>query len=138
MLTEILAYLRNYFVAETHEDTFEIVGGVLPLGFLQQGQYFRIIGSIFNDGVYCYDDNLKLTDETFTGEIVALAIPPDLLKLADEITAWQAKNGDAAASPYQSESFGGYSYSRASDSETGGAVTWQTAFSGRLAQWRKI
>ena len=136
MLTEILAYLRNYFVVETHEDTFEIVGGVLPLGFLQKGQYFRIIGSVFNDGVYCYDDNLKLTDETFTGEIAALAVPPDLLKLVDEITAYM-QSDEAKPTALTSESFGGYSYTKATDS-SGAAASWQTVFASRLRRWRKV
>ena len=136
MLTEILAYLRNYFVVETHEDTFEIVGGVLPLGFLQKGQYFRIIGSVFNDGVYCYDDNLKLTDEIFTGKIEALAIPPDLIKLADEITAYM-QSDEAKPTAFTSESFGGYSYTKATES-SGAAASWQTVFAARLRRWRKI
>ena len=136
MLTEILAYLRNDFVVETHEDTFEIVGGVLPLGFLQEGQYFRIIGSVFNDGVYCYDDNLKLTDETFTGKVEALSIPPDLLKLADEIMAYM-QSDEAKPTVFTSESFGGYSYTKATDS-SGAAASWQTVFAARLRRWRKI
>ena len=136
MLSEILAYLRNYFVVETHEGTFEIIGGVLPLGFLQEGQYFRIIGSIFNDGVYCYADDMQLIDEVFEGKIEALAIPNDLLKLADEITAYMASD-DAKPTAFTSESFGGYSYSKATDS-SGAAASWQTIFAARLRRWRKI
>ena len=136
MLTEILAYLRNYFVVETHEDTFEIVGGVLPLGFLQKGQYFRIIGSIFNDGIYCYTEDLTLTDEIFTGKVEALAIPPDLLMLADEITAYM-QSDEAKPTALTSESFGGYSYTKAADS-SGAAASWQTIFAARLRRWRKV
>lgn len=136
MLTEILAYLRNDFVVETHEDTFEIVGGVLPLGFLQKGQYFRIIGSIFNDGVYCCTEDLKLTDEIFTGKVEALAIPPDLLMLADEITAYM-QSDEAKPTVFTSESFGGYSYTKATES-SGAAASWQTVFAARLRRWRKI
>ena len=136
MLTEILAYLRNYFVVETHEDTFEIIGGVLPLGFLQKGQYFRIIGSVFNDGVYCCSEDLKLTDEIFTGKIEALAIPPDLIKLADEITAYM-QSDEAKPTALTSESFGGYSYTKATES-SGAAASWQTVFAARLRRWRKI
>ena len=46
----------------------------------------------------------------------------------------------AAMSPYMSESFGGYSYSKgASNTASGGSVvTWQDAFKTRLAPWRKI
>lgn len=139
MLEQVLRYLKNWFVVPggVDIDGFSIEGGSLELPFLAEGQYFRIVGSIFNDGVYKYPAE-NLNDEAFNGAVWALAVPPAVVALADEIAAWQAKNGDAATSPYQSESFGGYSYSRASDSETGGAVTWQTAFSGRLAQWRKI
>ena len=136
MLTEILAYLRNYFVVETHEDTFEIVGGVLPLGFLQKGQYFRIIGSIFNDGVYCCTEDLKLTDEIFTGKVEALAIPTDLIKLAEEITAYM-QSDEAKPTALTSESFGGYSYTKATES-SGAAASWQTVFAARLRRWRKI
>ena len=136
MLTEILAYLRNYFVVATHEGDFEIVGGNVPLDFLQQGQYFRIVGSIFNDGVYCYADDLQLIDEVFEGKIEALAIPNDLLKLADEITEYMASD-DAKPTAFTSESFGGYSYSRATDS-SGAAASWQTIFAARLRRWRKI
>lgn len=137
MLTEILAYLRNDFVVGTHKGTFEIVGGNLsPLDFLIENQYFRVVGSVLNDGVYCYGDTLDLLDETFTGEIWALAIPPDLLKLADEINDFMASD-EAKPSAYTSESFDGYSYSKATDSD-GVGVSWQAVFAKRLRRWRKI
>ncbi len=139
MLEQVLRYLKNWFVVPggVHIGGFSIEGGGIALPFLAEGQYFRVAGSIFNDGVYKYPAE-NLNDEAFNGAVWALAVPPTVVALAAEIEAWQVKNGDAAVSPYQSESFGGYSYSRASDSETGEALTWQTAFSGRLAQWRKI
>ena len=137
MLSEILAYLRNYFVKTVHKGTFEIVGGnLLPLDFLIPNQYFRIVGSILNDGIYCYGDPLELLDETFTGEIWALAIPSDLLKLANEITDFMASD-EAKPSAYTSESFDGYSYSKATDSD-GVGVSWQAVFAKRLRRWRKI
>ena len=55
ILTEICAELRNYFEVPNgrHFGKFEISGGsIAPLDFLQDGQYFRIVGSVFNDGVY--------------------------------------------------------------------------------------
>ena len=109
----------------------------ITLPFLADGQYFRICGSVFNDGLHQYNV-LDLVDETFTGTIWALAIPKAVIELADEIQKWQEKNGEASVSPYQSESFGGYSYSKATDAETGGAVTWQSAFKQQLSAWRKI
>ena len=109
----------------------------ITLPFLADGQYFRICGSVFNDGLHQYNV-LDLTDETFTGTIWALAIPKPVIELADEIQKWQVKNADALSSPYSSESFGGYSYSKATDAETGGAVTWQSAFKQQLSAYRKL
>ena len=48
----------------------------------------------------------------------------------------------AAMSPFNSESFGGYSYSKSGGSSSSGNVdlsgTWQGAFADRLNNWRKI
>lgn len=138
MLNEILAYLRNYFVKEKHKGEFQIIGGIIaPLDFLIKGQYFRIVGSVLNDGIYCYDGSeLPMLDEIFEGEIWALAIPPDLLSLADEITDYMASD-EAKPTAFTSESFDGYSYSKATDSN-GVSASWQTIFAARLRRWRKI
>ena len=106
MLEAVLTHLNNWFAREMYAGTFTVTGGKLALPDLAEGQYFRIVGSLFNDGVYHYP--AELTDETFTGSVWALALPKSLLSTVDEITAWQAKNGDSG--PYTSESFGGYSY----------------------------
>ena len=139
MLEQVLMNIRRWFPVEggIHSGTFTIKDGGVTLPFLADGQYFRICGSVFNDGLHQYNV-LDLTDETFTGTIWALAIPKAVIELADEIQKWQTKNGDASVSPYQSESFGGYSYSKSTDAETGGAVTWQSAFKQQLGAWRKI
>ena len=139
MLEQVLMNIRRWFPVEggIHSGTFTIKDGGVTLPFLADGQYFRICGSVFNDGLHQYNV-LDLTDETFTGTIWALAIPKSVIELADEIQKWQEKNGEASVSPYQSESFGGYSYSKATDAETGGAVTWQSAFKQQLSAWRKI
>lgn len=139
MLEQILQHLRNWFAVDggVHIGTFTVEEGSITLPFLQKGQYFRIVGSVFNDGVYQYPAK-ELQNETFRGAVWALAIPKAVLNLAEEIEAWEGRNGEASTSPYQSESFGGYSYSKATDTRTGGAVTWQAAFRSRLNQWRKI
>lgn len=139
-LTEICANLRNYFCRndDKHFGEFTISGGTLaPLDFLQSGQYFRIVGSVFNDGVYQYGDkDVAFTDETFDGAIWAMRVPPDVIALAAEIEAY---NNSEAAKPsaFTSESFGGYSYSRATD-KNGAPISWQTAFATKLNKWRKI
>lgn len=138
MLETVLTHLKNWFLVDIYERTFTIKDSALELPFLKKGQYYRICGSVFNDGLHKYGDSGdQLQDETFTGAVWALAIPKAVVELAVEIEAWQAKNGEAAQSPYSSESFGGYSYTKATDPTTGHAVTWEAAFRGRLNPWRK-
>ena len=137
MLTEICAEIRNYFVSDIHNGTFEIVGGkITPLDFIQENQYFRIVGSVFNDGVYKYTDKLELTDEKFIGSVWAMAVPPSVVALAEEIKAFNESDA-GKPSPYTSESFGGYSYSKATDSN-GVPLTWQKVFANRLNKYRRI
>ena len=145
MLEQLLKYLKNWFkvrndVNGIYNGTYTIEGGGIELPFLQKNQYFRIIGSVFNDGLHQYGDDMGLTDETFDGTVWALAVPKAVIDIAREIEAWQAQYGDAVASPYTSESFGGYSYTKASGGsvDSVGVSGWQDAFKGRLNQWRKI
>ena len=139
MLEQVLMHLKNWFLVPggIHEGTYTIEDGGIALPFLANGQYFRICGSVFNDGLHQYPSG-DLRNETFDGSVWALAIPQAVIELSAEIEAWQTKNGDASVSPYQSESFGGYSYSKATDSANGGAVTWQSAFRSRMNAWRKL
>ena len=139
MLTELCGVLRNWFETDRISGTYTVENGSITLSFLQNGQFFRVVGSVFNDGVHQYPD-YAMADETFDGSIWPMSVPPALLCLGEEIKAWQEKNGNIAASPYTSESFGGYSYSKStSGSATGaGVVTWQSVFKLRLNQWRKI
>lgn len=137
MLSEICAELRNYFAVPggIHRGTFEIKDGMAaPLDFLQEGQYFRVVGSVFNDGVHQYPA-ADLTDETFSGAVWALAIPADFLAIVSEIEEY-AKSDAAKANPYILESFGGYTYQKASDK--GGSNSWQSVFSKRLNRYRRI
>lgn len=142
-LTELCAHLRNWFVrsdSDKRVGTYEITGGYIDLPWLADGQYFRIIGSVFNDGVWQYPTS-ELVDEVFDGAVWAMAVPPDAVSLAAEIGAWEDKYHEAAESPYQSESFGGYTYTKASGTSLGGAagaVSWQTVFKSRLNRYRKL
>ena len=138
MLTEICAELRNYFEVPNgrHFGNFTISGGsIAPLDFLQEGQYFRIIGSVFNDGVYQYPAT-SLTDEVFEGAVWAMALPPSIIALAAEIKAYNDSDAGKAI-PYISENFGGYSYTKATDAN-GAPIGWQKAFASRLNKWRKM
>lgn len=138
MLEQVLRHLNNWFLVDIHEGTFTVENGSIALPFLQTNQYFRICGSVFNDGLHKYPA-VDLTDETFTGTVWALAVPKAVITLAEDIAAWEEKNGEAVASPYQSESFGGYSYTkRSAGSDSGTLNGWQDAFRGRLNDWRKL
>lgn len=150
MLTEICQYLRNWFdKGQTkYIGTISISGGNIACDGaeipLLDGQYFRIIGSVLNDGVHQYPAS-DLTDEEFNGGVWSMAVPLHFLALVDEITAWCEKYASvdgANLSPYASESFKGYSYTKASGATGGNSAlsttTWQGAFYARLAPWRKI
>ena len=133
MLSKVCREVKNWFeIEKIFDKKIQIKDNEIenPYIALQENQYFRIVGSVFNDGVYKFPTD-KLTDETFSGAIWRLAIPQDFLDLVDEITAWGAQYG--GNSPFTSESFGGYSYTKKQGSDT-----WQGAFKDKLNKWRKV
>ena len=136
MLEAILQNINNWFVVRggVHCDTFTVENGSITLPFLASGQYFRVVGSVFNDGLHKYPAT-DMTDETFEGEVWAMAVPPSVIALSTEIEEWTKKNPDTA---YVSESFGGYSRTLGTNSNTGGPMGWQDVFRGRLNAWRKL
>lgn len=141
MLEQVLNFIHNFFVKEVYRGKFAIVDGELQVDFLQTNQYCKIVGSVFNDKVHKYSSG-GLTDEIFEGEVWAMAVPPSLIALIPEIEAWVAKYEDAVNTPYQSESFGGYSYSRATgvgkDGSAKSSYGWRDVFGAQLNQWRKL
>jgi len=142
MITELLQYLRNWFIKSKYTGDFTISGGELQLDYsggtmtILPGQYFRIIGSALNDGVWKYP--AFLSDERFSGAVWGLAVPPAVAALADEIDEWQNKFGASVATPWQSESYSRGSYSRSKGTASDAAASWKTAFADRLSAWRKI
>lgn len=154
MLTQICQELRNWFdrgLPKYHgiihiADGVVTVDGVLPS--LQTGQHYRLIGTVFNDGVHVWglgsQDLVPEADVDAT--LWEMRVPPVVVELANDIAAWQDKYGCVESenmSPFSSESFAGYSYSKASGggSSSGGGgstVDWRSAFASRLNRWRKI
>ena len=152
-MTELCAELRNWFPPEKQRHNGEyihvghfIISGesIVPTDFLKKNQFFRIVGSDLNDGVFknAPEELKKLADEEFDGEIWEMSIPQSVIKLTEEIQAWENKYSDTVNSPYTSESFKGYSYSKAvgNGANLGGAtgITWRSVFADRLGRWRKI
>lgn len=156
MLTDLCQELKNWFDRDkpkffgkftVHDNQVFYVNYAdeeIPLSELglAENQYFRIIGSVFNDGVIKYDTSTlgTLTEETFNGAVWFMAIPPAVIVLDRRIEDWKTKYGDDALSPYTSESFGGYSYSKSSSSSGAGSNPngWRAMFKDELNKWRKI
>ena len=138
-LYELLVYLRNFFPGLHWQFTgAEITGNRIVIPGLETGDYYLIEGSRRNNGIHVYGD-ADLRNETYTGIITEICVPPEVLAILEEINTWQEKNAEAVQSPYQSESFGGYSYTKASNSSASGESTsLKTVFAPRLRRWRKI
>lgn len=154
MLDQVLNEIKNWFrvaddVDGIYTGTYTIENGTLALPFVLPGQYFRIVGSVLNSGLYIYGETIldgdgneiTLRDETFNGAIWALAVPKVVIDLAQEISTWQAKYGAVVNSPYSSETIPGlYSYTKPSGTTEGGegGSSWQSVFRSRLNAWRKL
>ena len=142
MIDEICGAIHNYFAdaGDIRAGSFDIEEGELSAGFLTTGQYYRIVGSAMNDGVWQHPAD-GLADESFTGEIWPMKPPRAFLQLAEEVEVWQEKYGAQALSPFQSESvIGVYSYQKAASGKTTGESksAWQDVFRKKLNRWRKL
>ena len=135
MLEEILLHIHNRVEDKGAglSGEFVISSGTIDLPQLLPGQYFWIDGSVFNDGLH-QAGSADLQDEIFRGTITPAAVPKAVVALSEDISTWVEKN---PATDKTSESFGGYSYSRASGAN-GAPVTWQAVFASRLNRWRKL
>lgn len=146
-LTELCQEIRNWFDRARYigRITLDAEGDVFCNGVavgLLEGQYYRVIGSVFADGVHKYPDTETLA-ESFDGAVWAMAVPAPVINLAAEIAEWRARYEDVdseAMSPFTSETVGSHSYSKGAASVAGASNTanWQSAFAARLNAWRKI
>lgn len=142
-MTEICQDIRNWFDRARYigNITLDADGGVYCNGVaigLAEGQYYRVIGSVFADGVHVYPD-METTAESFSGAVWAMAVPPDFLALVQEIEDWNTNTRPKMLGPYSSEnlSSSGYSYQRQSVEDMAKA-DYKTVFGARLNKWRKL
>lgn len=146
---EVCLECKNFFCTpdDIYSGTYTIENGqITNTGFLSENQWFRIKGSTFNDGVYEYKaaSLSQLTPETFKGVIWAMSPPQAFIAMCNDIDAWIAKYSgvdSVAMSPYQSESFAGYSYSKGGGNSGGdgySGTSWQGVFDNRLRKWRRL
>lgn len=138
-IEDICRELNNWFDVKRAIGDFEITENGLTSFYddLYDDQYYRIVGSALNDGVYKKGEEHVFAPEVFHGAVWAMAIPQSVIYLSDRIDTWIEKYGDAVESPYQSESFGGYSYSKASGSDNS-SVSWKSAFKKQLDVYRRM
>ena len=143
MLTEICAYLHNYFDYERHSGEISIVGGVISCNgneiMLDKGQYFALFRERIPLGVF----NEVPADKEFKGSVWLLDIPQAIIDADNWAKEWMQINGgvdSAANSAFQSESFGGYSYNKGNNSSgKGGQSVFDNAqFNRMLAPYRKL
>ena len=141
-MEEVLRYLNNYFFRFKEVGNFTIENNkIIGLkGKYIKGQYLLIEGSILNDGVVKVEnivgDGMHLEkpfNEEFKGTVYSLAIPQAVISLVDEIDSWKEEN---KKTNIVSESFEGYSYSRANTN--GQVATWKDVFKEELRGYRKI
>ena len=137
LLRELGWYRRpNKYVNQIKVGKFTIDGGnITPSEFLKENDYYRIIGSKFNDGLYQYP-NSDLTDEEFDGAVWVMRVPPALVTLAQQYNE-ELEKESGKPSAYISESFGGYSYTKATNSK-GVPLNWEHLHADELNQWRII
>ena len=143
MLEELMRECRNWSCCAEWRSPWHIYtikDGSVSLPFLVLGQYFRIVGSVFNDGVYQYgagwlDRMKRLT--VLCGRCLCSACL--YFSGSEDVEAWRNKYESTANSPFQSESFAGYSYTKSSASgNSGGSVTgWQVCVCFSAEQMEK-
>ena len=135
MLERILRHIHNRFERETLAGTFEVSSGTLQVEGARDGQYVWVEGSALNDGLHQCPTS-GMADETFEGRVILLAVPQDLVALSEEIGSWCEANSEALDSPYRSESFGGYSYTKGEGSSSPDG--WRGHFAADLNPYRKM
>lgn len=140
-LTRICARLKNHFLRDKHEGTFELVRDAAPLDSLLDGQYFVIVNSVLNDGVFqnTAESLAKLRTETFTGRIWSMGVPADFENLVADIDAFETKVQELGLldKGYASESFGGYTYSLQSGAPAY-MQEWLNRINAGMSMYRKI
>lgn len=133
----VMRAVRNFFAGDPMAGEFAISGnGLSPA---PAAPFVAIKGSRYHDGVYELHDGYLQTeicreDETFDGLVYPLHPPDDFIMLCREIDEYAEKN---PAGGKASESFGHYSYTKASNGR-GGLMTWQDAYADRLIPYRRM
>lgn len=142
-MESLLKYLNNFFYNFGEYGQHEISFNKITVkGVYYVGQYVKIVGSCVNDGVYQVlkvDSGTitlvgELSNEAFTGTIFSLGVPGRLKEISEQI---QEFNRQLTTNGFASESFGDYSYTKATNAN-GELVGWKDIFKDDLRPYRKI
>ena len=144
MLNKVCRYLKNWFVKTYYIGAVTVSDGAVSVNgepiSMNEGDYFALVRTRYVYGVYQYGDEIE--DSTFDGAVWVMDVPPEILAILPDLTAWETANGaeSPAASPYQSESFGGYSYNKANtgDGKVGASVFDVATFKAALDPFKKL
>lgn len=142
-ITRMCTILHNFFTDKNHifYNIYTIPDNILNNNFINKGQYFRITGSCFNNGVYCNisEDLKRLKNETFKGSIWVMDVPPDFISLCEEVERFNAKIAELSGNfrGYSAESWGGYSYNLPTSAPSY-MHDWQYKIKQAMNAYRKI
>lgn len=139
-MLEVMKKCNNFFYYSIEGGKHIIANGRLKVrGKYLVGQYILIENSILNDGLYLIksisEEGLEIegvVDEEFEGVIWGLKVPRDFVELCKKITEYDISNN---GKEYVSESFEGYSYTRAT--VNGRLMTGIQFYSNLLNNYRK-
>ena len=136
MIDDICAEIRNYFTedADKHIGYFQIRNGSIEPSFEIPTDYIRIVGSRQNDGVHRLSDMDLIDEGLFRGAIWVMTPPRSFLRLVEEISSYERESGKIIYSPYTSESFAGYSYTKGNAEEN----SWKRKFGTQLNLYRRL
>ena len=150
LMTEICSNIKNYFAPASKKDDLSYIhhgdytikdGTVSGTDFLLPKQFFRITGSLLNDGVYrnTPDDLKSLEDEIFRGAVWEMAVPKSFIELCGDIQKFNDKVNELCLNDkgFASESFGGYSYSLSS-SAPAYMQSWEKRIISHLNSYRRL
>lgn len=143
LLEAVCLDIKNFFVRrqDMHTGFFAITNGHIVPSIPINTKYYRIIGSQLNDGVHATADADLIDEPTFGGAVWVMCPPKSFLAIVSDIEKWTEDNKAVIDSPYTSESFGGYSYTKATGTSGGGSdgsLSWQSHFAKRLSPYRRI
>jgi hypothetical protein len=156
MMLEVMREVRNFFDVSVERREFVLSKGKISLsGKYEVGQYILLTGSLLVNGVYRvaavsrgrYTLDLPTgqaggaeIDEKWAGIVYGLAVPPEFVKLCEEIQKFDESSGN---NNIVSETvIGVHSWTRATRTDgsraKGVPVTWRDMYADRLNHYRRM